>query len=313
MGLSWHEVVQFARMALAPTDFASTSVSIWLRGGHPRLELILSLQSSTGLRARMRDGTAIRYAISGEGMGPPIALIHSLAMDRYFWNAVVDLMKPSATLLSYDCRGHGESDKPAGPYSVKLFADDLHDLLNHIGWTSAIVAGASIGGSVALGFATKYPAQVSGLGLFDTTAWYGPDAPEDWDGRAVKAKQDGLAGLVGFQKTRWFGEAFREQHPEIVEASVATFLRNDVVAYAETCRMLGNFDLRSELNKITVPTAVAVGEEDYATTPAMAGDLHAGIRNSTLTVIEGGRHLTPLEKPGAIAAQLDALLKRAGQ
>jgi 3-oxoadipate enol-lactonase len=275
--------------------------------------LILSLQSSTGLQARMRDGAAIRYAISGQGNGPPIALIHSLAMDRHFWDPVVERMQPSATVLTYDCRGHGESDKPAGPYTIELFADDLYDVLNNIGWGSAIIAGASMGGSVALGFAAKYPRQFSGLGLFDTTAWYGPDAPKNWEERAVKAKQDGLAGLVGFQKTRWFGDTFREQHPEIVEASVATFLRNDVAAYAETCRMLGRFDLRSELKKITVPTVIAVGEEDYATPPAMAGDLHAGIANSTLTIIEGGRHLTPLEKPDAIAAQLDALLKREGR
>lgn len=273
----------------------------------------MSLQRSTGLQVRMRDGTAIRYAISGEGNGPPIALIHSLAMDRHFWSPVVERMKPSATLLSYDCRGHGGSDKPAGPYTIELFADDLHDLLDHVGWASAIVAGASMGGSVALGFTAKYPARLSGLGLFDTTAWYGPDAAKHWDERALKARQDGLAGLVGFQKTRWFGDVFRAQHPEIVEASVATFLRNDVAAYAETCHMLGKFNLLSELKKITVPTAVAVGEQDYATPPAMARDLHAGIGHSTLTIIEGGRHLTPLEKPDAIAAQLNALLKRAGQ
>jgi 3-oxoadipate enol-lactonase len=275
--------------------------------------LILSLQSSSGLQARMRDGAAIRYALTGSGSGRRIALIHSLAMDRHFWNPVVDRMKASATLLAYDCRGHGGSDKPTGPYTVELFADDLCDLLGHVGWTSAIVAGASMGGSVALGFAAKYPGQICGLGLFDTTAWYGPDASKNWNERAAKAKLDGLAGLVGFQKTRWFGDAFREQHPDIVEASVATFLRNDVAAYAETCRMLGNFDLRSDLKEITVPTVIAVGEEDYATPPAMAGDLHAGISNSTLTIIQGGRHLTPLEKPDAIAAQFDALLKRAGQ
>jgi 3-oxoadipate enol-lactonase len=313
MGLAWHEVVQFAPHDAAPADFASASVSALPDGSHPHLELILSLQSSTGLQARMRDGTAIRYSISGNEKGPRIALIHSLAMDRHFWNPVVNRIKASAALLTYDCRGHGGSDKPAGPYTIEMFADDLCDLLGHVGWKSAIVAGASMGGSVALGFAAKYPAQVAGLGLFDTTAWYGPDAPKNWDERAAKARTDGLAGLVGFQKTRWFGDAFRERHPEIVEASVATFLGNDVAAYAETCRMLGNFDLRSELKKINIPTAIAVGEEDYATPPAMAGDLHAGIGNSTLTIIEGGRHLTPLEKPDAIAAQFNALLKRAGQ
>jgi 3-oxoadipate enol-lactonase len=308
--LAWHDAVQFASHDAAPADFVSALVSGLPGVSHPHLELILSLQSSTGLRARMRDGTAIRYAITGGESGPRIALIHSLAMDRHFWDPVVDRMKASATLLVYDCRGHGGSEKPAGPYTIDLFADDLRDLLGHVGWTSAIVAGASMGGSVALGFATKYPGLICGLGLFDTTAWYGPDAAKNWNERAAKAELEGLAGLVGIQKTRWFGDAFWEQHPEIVDASIATFLSNDVAAYAETCRMLGNFDLRSDLKKIAVPAAIAVGEEDYATPPAMAGDLHAGIRNSTLTVIEGGRHLTPLEKPDAIAAQFNALLKR---
>lgn len=269
--------------------------------------------NSTGSRARMRDGATLQYSITGTGDGPRIALIHSLAMDRHFWNAVVARLKDSAQLLTYDCRGHGASDKPAGPYSIDLFADDLSDLLDAAGWTATVVAGASMGGSVALGFAAKYAARTSGLGLFDTTAWYGPNAQSSWDDRCAKAKTDGLSGLVGFQKTRWFGDAFREQHPDVVDASVATFLANDVAAYAETCRMLGNFDLRSSLEKIAVSTVIAVGEEDYATPPSMANELHAGIKHSSLTVIKSGRHLTPLEKPDEIAAQLTALAERAGR
>ena len=261
----------------------------------------------------MRDGAMLHYSITGNGDRPRIALIHSLAMDRHFWNPVVARLKDSAQLLTYDCRGHGASDKPAGPYSIELFADDLSDLLDATGWNAIVVAGASMGGSVALGFAAKYSARTSGLGLFDTTAWYGPNAHSSWEERAVKAKTDGLAGLVGFQKTRWFGDSFREQHADVVDASVATFLANDVAAYAETCRMLGSFDLRSELKRIAVPTSIAVGEEDYATPTEMANDLHAGIKHSSLTVIKSGRHLTPLEKPDEIAAQLKILAERVGR
>jgi 3-oxoadipate enol-lactonase len=261
----------------------------------------------------MRDGAKLEYTITGRDDGPRIALVHSLAMDRHFWNPVVARLKDSAQLLTYDCRGHGASDKPAGPYSIELFADDLSDLLDAAGWSKAIAAGASMGGSVALGFAAKYSARMSGLGLFDTTAWYGANAPSSWEERASKARIDGLSGLVGFQKTRWFGDAFRERHPEVVEASVATFLANDVAAYAETCRMLGSFDLRSSLETIAVPTAIAVGEEDYATPPSMANDLHAAIKHSTLAVIKSGRHLTPLEKPDEIAAQLKTLTERVGR
>ena len=264
-------------------------------------------------RAKMRDGISLSYSVTGSGHAQRIALVHSLAMDAEFWKPVVARLSGSADILTYDCRGHGASDKPAGPYTIDLFADDLSDLLDAIGWKTALVAGASMGGSVALGFAARHPSRVSSLGLFDTTAWYGANAPAAWEERAGKAKTEGLAGLVAFQKTRWFGDTFREQNTDIVDASVAIFLKNDVAAYAETCRMLGNFDLRSSLSGITVPTAIAVGEEDYATPSAMAEQLHAGIKNSTLAVIKAGRHLTPLEKPDEIAAQLTELLKRSGR
>jgi 3-oxoadipate enol-lactonase len=54
--------------------------------------------------------------------------------------------------------------------------------------------------------------------------------------------------------------------------------------------------------------AVAVGEEDYATPVAMAQALHEALPQSTLTVLPGGRHITPAEKPADIAQQLRSLL-----
>jgi 3-oxoadipate enol-lactonase len=295
--------------SLATDHLTATPSSRFILSG----EFTLSQQSLTRSHARMRDGTTLSYSVTSNNGKPRIALIHSLAMDANFWRPVVARLDGSAEILTYDCRGHGTSDKPPGPYTIDLFADDLSDLLDTVGWKSAIVAGASMGGSVALGFAARYPSRLSALGLFDTTAWYGPKAPSDWEERATKAKMEGLSGLVGFQKTRWFGDAFRERNTDIVNASVETFLKNDVAAYAETCRMLGNFDLRPRLGKIAVPTAIAVGEEDYATPPAMAEELHTGIKRSTLTVIKSGRHLTPLEKPDDIAAQLTNLSKQVRQ
>ncbi len=58
-----------------------------------------------------------------------------------------------------------------------------------------------------------------------------------------------------------------------------------------------------------MPVRIEVGEEDYATPVAMAQALHRGIAGSTLTVIPNARHLTPLECPERIAAELRALLE----
>jgi 3-oxoadipate enol-lactonase len=263
-------------------------------------------------QARTRDGTAIAYTLIDAGSGMPrIALVHSLAMDRSFWQPVVDQLAGKASLLLLDCRGHGASGKPAGPYTVELFADDLADLFEHVGWKSATVAGASMGGCVSLAFAARHPQRTSGLGLIDTTACY--DAMPAWVDRANKAKQEGLASLIGFQATRWFGDAFREQSKDVVQASVDVFLRNDIPAYAETCLMLGACDLRKALPGINVPTAVIVGEEDYATPVKMAQELHDGIAGSTLTVLKGARHLTPIERPEANAAELLRVARPGGK
>ena len=215
-----------------------------------------------------------------------------------------------ACVLIHDCRGHGQSDKPAGPYTVERFADDLAELFDHLGWRDALVAGASMGGCVALAFAAAHPARTAALGLVDTTAWYGADAPAQWDERARRALDAGLASLVEFQTTRWFSDRFRTERADAVADCVRRFVANDPEAYAESCRMLGACDLRAALPHIKAPAAVLVGEEDYATPLAMAKALSEGISGATLEVLAGARHLTPLENPAAVSAFLARLMDR---
>lgn len=263
------------------------------------------------MRARTRDGTEIAYTLRGNtDAGQRIVLVHSLAMDQRFWGPVAEHL-PNASILLYDCRGHGESGRPAGPYSVAMHADDLVDLLDHVGWESAVVGGASMGGCIAIQFAGTYPQRTTALAMIDTTAWYGANAPHEWEERAQRALQSGLGGMTEFQTKRWFSDAFRAAEPELVCQCAQIFLRNDVRAYAETCRMLGAFDGRALLPNITVPAAIVVGEEDYATPLAMAEALHAAVASSTLNVISGARHLTPIECPDRIASELTGLLHRA--
>jgi 3-oxoadipate enol-lactonase len=262
-----------------------------------------------------RDGTRLAYTLRSEkapttAPAAGLVLVHSLAMDRAFWQPVAEMLAAERPVLTYDCRGHGQSDKPNGPYTVELFARDLADLLDHVGWRSAIVAGASMGGCISLAFAAAYPARTAGLGLVDTTAWYGAEAPKQWAERADRAAQDGMAALVEFQTTRWFGDKFRAERRDVVQQCVDVFLRNDVPAYVETCRMLGAADLRAALPGMSMPAAIVVGDEDYATPVAMAQEMHRGIKGSTLTVLAGARHLTPLEVPDRIAGELRALAER---
>ena len=259
--------------------------------------------------AKSRDGARLVYDIHGRDDGRSrLVLIHSLAMDRSFWDRVVPLLTDGTAILTFDCRGHGASGKPPGPYRVEQFADDVADLMDHVGWRAVVVAGASMGGCITLAFAQRHAARASAIGLIDTTAWY--NAADKWEERA-QAGSGALKALIDFQVTRWFTDGFRAANPDMVKRSVDIFLANDPAAYAETCRMLGACNLEAGLPEMKMPTAIVVGDQDYATPVAMAETLHRGIAGSTLTVLAGARHLTPIEAPERVAAELARLIELA--
>ncbi len=260
------------------------------------------------------DNCVISYTLhrAPSPQAPRLALVHSLALDRSIWDGAVAKLSDRAEILAYDCRGHGRSGRPHMEYSAELFARDLGELFAHLHWDGACVAGCSMGGCVAQAFGGLYPRKARGLVLIDTSTWYGPDAPKQFRDRAAAAKAKGMAGLIDFQIKRWFSEGFPASHPDAVKCATSVFLANDFDCYAASCALLGDADLRHYLPGFRMPVAVVVGEEDYAAPVAMAEALHNAIPQSTLKIIPGGRHLTPIQCPDEIAGEIAALLERTG-
>ena len=258
------------------------------------------------------DGTSIAFSQwpAPRPGAPRVALVHSLALDRHVWDGVVARLRSAAEILALDCRGHGASSRHAGAFTAELLAHDVAALLDHVGWDRATVAGCSMGGCVALAFASLFPRRAERLCLIDTTAWYGDGAPGRFAERAHEARVKGMAALADFQLTRWFSDGYRAGRPAEMARALATFVANDVECYASTCALLGAVDLRAHLPGMRMPVAVIVGEEDYATPVAMARALHDAVAGSTLTILSPGRHLTPIECPDRVAIELLTLLER---
>jgi 3-oxoadipate enol-lactonase len=261
---------------------------------------------------RLPDGAELAYLLRpAPASAPRLLLLHSLAQEHGFWSRVLErLAAEEAAVLVPDLRGHGRSGGGEGDFTVERFAEDVALLLDACGWPDAVVAGCSMGGCVALALHARAPQLCRALALIDTTAWYGETAPRDWAERAARAEAEGLAALAEFQVSRWFGEAFRTAHPEIVGDRLAAFLATRPENFARACRMLGAADLRGSLGRIAVPTTVIVGEEDYATPLAMSEALAAGIPGARLRILPSARHLTPVERPDEIAEELRLLLRR---
>lgn len=252
--------------------------------------------------AKTKDGATIAFSMhkASEPETARALFLHSLGMDRSNWTEVVEALPGDISAVLMDVRGHGLSVPGQNTLTMEAAVDDVATVLETVGWESAIVIGSSMGGCIAQGFALAHPEALDGLVLVDTTAWYGPEASEAWSGRAQKAEREGFEALVPFQRERWFTPKFIEEKPEALQRCIDVFVKNRIETYKAACAMLAEWDARDKLHKISAPTAVIVGEEDYATPLAMAALLGEKIPNAYVHVIEAARHFTPIEAPDEI-------------
>lgn len=230
-------------------------------------------------------------------------LLHSLALDRSIWEGFLQHAGDRFDVLVPDLPGHGTSS--AVPVtSIEAMGSEVANLVRKLRLEPAIFVGLSLGGCVAQAIAIDHPEMVRGLGLVDTTSWYGETAASDWNGRAQKAMNDGLDSLATFQLARWFTPEFLEQQPEAADRVLKIFRSMGLDSYVATCRAMGAMDLRGGIASITVPTTVLVGADDPATPVKMAEELGRRIPGASVHVMENCSHLSAVERPEVVARLL---------
>lgn len=234
-----------------------------------------------------------RFEVRRYGAGLPTVLaLHPLALSGELWSTVPT--GDSITLLGPDARGHGSSGWNGQPFSVEDMAADAAAVIEAAGAPMDVI-GMSMGASTALVLAATRPDLVHRLVVADGTACYGPDRVEKWEERAERASTTPRRQQLEFQRERWFGERFRRDHPDTVEAVCQIFLATDGRAHAAACRALGSLDATAAIKAITAPTLVIVGEDDYATPVAMAQEVAAAVPGARLVVRAGTRHMSLIE------------------
>lgn len=243
------------------------------------------------------DGPSGPISLRRFGDGPPLVLLHPLALSGSVWGGFAERLAERFDVIAPDARGHGNSGWAGEPFTALDLADDVEAVLDGLGLPAVHLAGMSMGGSVAIAFAGSRPDRVQRLMLADTTAWYGEQAPVVWAERAERALATPRPRLVPFQVDRWFTEPFRAHHPEEVGRIVDVFLRTDSRAHAQASRALGGLDARELAPAITAPTLVLTGEQDYATPPDMGRSVADSVRDGHALVLPNLRHLSLLEAP----------------
>src|ERR1700759_4626263 len=104
---------------------------------------------TAGTHSRYADviGTRLHYLIAGEG--EPVILLHGYAQNSHMWRPLIAQLMQTHTVIAPDLRGFGQSSKHEGGYDKKTMAQDIHALVQSLGYGRVRVAGHDIGLMVA--------------------------------------------------------------------------------------------------------------------------------------------------------------------
>lgn len=247
------------------------------------------------------DGTRIAFARSGTG--PPLVRVANwfthLDLDgrSAVWRHWFDFLSDGRTLVRYDPRGSGLSDRDVEDFSLERWIDDLEAVVDRAGLTRFPLIGLCQGGAVAAAYAARHPDRVSRLVLYDSYP-FGAFVNGVPDRLAQEARALAEMIEVGWgKKTGAFREIFANLlMPEAGKEAlqwIGEMQRRS--ASARNARLMwdafNGFDIRGVAADITAPTLVFHGRRD-AMVPFEAGrQLASLIPNARFVALETDNHI----------------------
>jgi len=260
------------------------------------------------------------YAAGTRGAGEPVLFLHGALATSHLWQGVVPLMPAGHRLVVADLLGCGRSDRSDGE-ALSAPAQALHvlALMDALGIAEACLVGHGGGGAIATALTLSAPWRVTRLALVNSTAF------DAWPSGAARVARliarTPLAGLVGAPflagiahaaLMRGFADPERGRHAldQFLLPYAQRLGVQALVAQLRSLRDLHVLELGARLGAIKQPTSVIWGALDPWIPPAVGEQIRAAIAESTLDVIPGAKHFTPVDAPEAVASHVASLLAR---
>jgi pimeloyl-ACP methyl ester carboxylesterase/predicted glycosyltransferase len=264
-----------------------------------------------------RDGVKVHYELFGEGeptvmLLPTWSIIHS----RHWKLQVPDLARRHR-VITFDGRGNGLSDRPAGPdaYRTAEFTADALAVMDATGTERAVLAGLSLGSTWALELGALHPERVAGIVFIGSALPLAP-TPEERLAHSFTERLDTTDGWAKFNVHYWrdhyqefieffMRKIFTERHStKPIEDAERWGLETDpetLIATQLGVRAPGELfaepDRAEELaRRVRCPVLVIHGDED-AVRPHAGGARLAELTGGELVTIEGGGHAPHVRDP----------------
>ena len=266
----------------------------------------------TGLHTReiSLHGNRVSYRTGGEG--PLLVLIHGITSSAASWEPVLPALAEHFEILAPDLLGHGQSDKPAGDYSLGAHACLVRDLMLALEYGSGTVAGHSLGGGIAMQLAYQFPdlmdrlvlVSSGGLGREVSLFLRAVTLPGSELVLPLIASQAVLR--AGETVARAFGRLGLQAGSDLGEIARGIASLNDVGArraFVHTARSVidvggQRVDARDRLYLAeAMPSLLVWGEDDPIIPAAHGVRAHELMPRSRLELFEGGGHFPHIDAP----------------
>jgi 3-oxoadipate enol-lactonase len=259
---------------------------------HRKADCSLAGRSVTMRHAQV-NGIKIAYDVRGSG--PPLVLIMGYRLSSLAWPFdFIEALAARFTVVLFDNRGTGTSDKPTFGYEISNMARDVGGLLDHLEIARTNVLGYSMGGAIAQEFVRQFPDRVLGLVLCATMCG-GPRAI--YASPPVVRVMRELDGLKPEEIARriWevtYSPGYLETHRELAEDQMRREIAAPTPLHAADLQYqaLAEFDCSKALPNIKAPTLVLTGDLDRLISPQNSKIIAGLIPGASLIVIPGCGH-----------------------
>ncbi len=261
------------------------------------------------------NGINIDYRV--EGQGDHLIIIQGLGAAKNVSGFPLGPFRKHYRVIIFNNRGVGKSDKPTGPYTIKMMADDTIGLMDHLGIERAHVLGGSMGGMIAQELAINYPERVDKLILACTFAKR--DETSGPSSEVSKAREV-------YEKSPHDEADIRRMYNIIINLSfnkrlyrtlVLALAKNMVrLASSSTIKGVGGqldaistHDTADRLKLIKAPTLVITGTEDRVVNPTSSEVIANLVPKAKLVKVEGGSHTFSMEMSDKFCREVLNFLK----
>jgi 3-oxoadipate enol-lactonase len=255
----------------------------------------------------------ITLAYEQQGSGPHLVLITGLGYGGWFWHRVALRLAQHFTVTTFDNRGTGDSDKPAGPYTVEMMAADTASLMDALGISRAAVLGHSLGGYLAQQLIYSRPDLVGRLILASTNTGGLKVIPITAEALEVMTNRQGdPIELIRRGIRVATAPGFLERQPAVAQELITYRLSGPVPPAAYTAQVMAGAGtatwsdslVDAHLSAIRVPTLILSGDHDRVVPPGNAGLLAAKIPQAQVKILPNTGHIFPIEDPTATVAAI---------